>query len=462
MVLAGAGITLLPRRILNYLGAQSNESSLLNLVWLTIAFVVGFSLACPRLRLVGFAKGFCLVFSPIILILAYQLATRATWSTAAETDPQAQPFIPAETTTQPRTPIFIFVFDEWSYGRTTHDGTFDPEFVNMGKLSRESFNFRQAWSFSSRSMHSLPALIFQKDQRIEIGAGRTFWKNADTRIPTAEVPSIFQRPKDLGYFTTTQGFYLPYKRILENQVDYCRSQVVFPKGDGIIERMGMTAARNLTWWAEPVTFARRRALEAKLQSRRWYEMSNRLLDESLRLIDQGPKGTFAFFHWSLPHGPFVFNPDGSYHGQYPSGNIIAGLGGATVQDYQRHLLYQDRIIGQLIDHLKTSGKYDDALLIFTSDHGWRPDPMYSEPNWKIDPARRRVPLLVKFPKQTERHIIDKTVYNNIHLKILIHHALIGDSGETRMEEVIRDLKDVPTPTGKNTTLPEDLREDFDL
>jgi sulfatase-like protein len=465
VVLAGAGMTLLPDRTQKYLGVNSPDSFKLNLIWLAIAFVVGFSLGYPRSRLVEIGKGFCLVFSPIILILAYQSATTATWSTAAETDPQISPPIPSETkAATPQTPIFIFVFDEWSYDRTTHDGRFDPEFVNMQALGDESFNFRQAWSFSSRSMHSLPALIYQNDKRIEIGAGLTFWKETKDKpsVPTPQVPSIFSQPKDLKYFTALQGIYLPYKRILGDQLDYCRSQVVLPKGDRLLERMAITAIRNMSWWTDRLTWGVRGRLEAKLQSERWYVLSNRLLDESLRLIDRSPKGTIAFFHWSLPHGPFVFNPDGSYHGQYPRGGMLAGLGGASVEDYRRHLLYQDVVIGRLIEHLKASGKYDEALLIFTSDHSWRPDPLYPEPNWKIDPARRRVPLLVKFPGQKQGQVIDKTIYNNIHLKTFISHALLGTASAERMAKVIRELKDVPTPTGMTTVLPEDSEGDSHL
>jgi hypothetical protein len=457
LVLAVAALTLVPRRFVWVFAGGSVPGML---IWLAVAGVIGFEALRPGTRLVEVARRGCLIFSPLVVILGVQLAMRATWSTDTETGLGVRVPIPRQAaSTRARTPIFVFVFDEWSYKRTTNDGAFLPEFASMRALSEQSFNFRQAWSYSTRSMHSLPAILFQTDQRIQVGAGQTYWDQGGRRTPTSEVPSLFRRPRELGYFTALQGFYLPYGRMLGGQVDYARSQVVFPKGEELGDRMALTAARNLVWWNDPFTAAGRGRLEAQLQSRRWYEMSNRLLDESLRLIDESPKGTIAFFHWSLPHGPFVFNPDGSYHGPYPRGNIIAGLHG-TVDDYRRHLLYQDRVIGRLVEHFKGSGKYDDALLIFTADHSWRPDPLEEEENWKIDPSRRRVPLLVKVPGQTSARIIDKTVYNNFHLKVFIDHALRGDASVDRMEAVIGNLKDVPTPTGKNTTIPEDVGEDL--
>ena len=150
-----------------------------------------------------------------------------------------------------------------------------------------------------------------------------------------------------------------------------------------------------------------------------------MIDESLRLIDECPPNTFAIFHWPLPHGPFVLNEDGSYNGPYPSGNLIDGLHGphAQLEDYQRHLKLHDNVLGQIVAHLKASGKYDDALLIFTSDHSWRPDPMERYTNWVVDPSRRQVPLLIKMPGQRAPRIITKTIYNNLHLRPIVEAVL---------------------------------------
>ena len=90
----------------------------------------------------------------------------------------------------------------------------------------------------------------------------------------------------------------------------------------------------------------------------------------------------------------------------------------TPQDYERSLQYHDRIIGQIIAQLESSGRFDNALLVVTSDHGCRYDPTENRDRWKTAPVFRRVPLLFKLPGQKSRHPVDKTIYNNHLLPIL--------------------------------------------
>jgi hypothetical protein len=48
--------------------------------------------------------------------------------------------------------------------------------------------------------------------------------------------------------------------------------------------------------------------------------------------------------------------------------------------------------------LKASGRYDDALIIFTSDHAWPQDPDWEA--GRLTEPRTHVPLIVKLPGQT--------------------------------------------------------------
>ena len=71
--------------------------------------------------------------------------------------------------------------------------------------------------------------------------------------------------------------------------------------------------------------------------------------------------------------------------------------------YAREVAYVDRAIGQLLDELKNGGRYDDALIVFTSDHG---EPLgehglYGHPESLAD-AHIHVPLIVKLPRGDAR------------------------------------------------------------
>src|SRR5205085_8612940 len=122
-----------------------------------------------------FAAKACLILSPLCPILMFQLFTAKTWSDAAESSQAIVPATPVAAAGSARPPIFIFVFDEWSVKRTKVGADFLPEYPNMRRFSRQALDFTNAWSFSSRSFHSVPAILYQRDERIETGQGQTYW-----------------------------------------------------------------------------------------------------------------------------------------------------------------------------------------------------------------------------------------------------------------------------------------------
>jgi hypothetical protein len=86
--------------------------------------------------------------------------------------------------------------------------------------------------------------------------------------------------------------------------------------------------------------------------------------------------TFYFKHVLMPHAPWRYLPSGQ---QFVSGpEPIPGWGHAfssrwvSIQKYQRHLLqlgYVDRLLGSVIDRLKSQGMYDEAIIVVTADNG---------------------------------------------------------------------------------------------
>ena len=71
--------------------------------------------------------------------------------------------------------------------------------------------------------------------------------------------------------------------------------------------------------------------------------------------------------------------------------------------YANEVAYVDRWIGELIDDLKARGLYDDALIVFTSDHGESlgEHGRVGHANGLTDP-HIHVPLIIKTPKGDER------------------------------------------------------------
>jgi hypothetical protein len=127
-----------------------------------------------------------------------------------------------------------------------------------------------------------------------------------------------------------------------------------------------------------------------------------------------------FVHSTLPHGPWRHLPDGREYAiegvEYP-GLATEGWVGPqwqVDQGFQRHVLqvqYADRLLGRLLDALRSSRVLDDAVVVVTADHG--ASFATGEPR---RPANRAnlgaiapVPFFVKAPGQREGRVDDGAV-----------------------------------------------------
>ncbi len=134
--------------------------------------------------------------------------------------------------------------------------------------------------------------------------------------------------------------------------------------------------------------------------------------------DFGPQ--LYFLHILLPHTPWEYLPSGKRY--WPEVNRIPGLenerwllGEAQVtQAYQRYLLqlqFLDRLLGELIERARELALFDDALIIFTADHGvsFRPGDLRRSLSPTNAPDLIPVPLLIKFPHQEEGKVVETMV-----------------------------------------------------
>ena len=132
--------------------------------------------------------------------------------------------------------------------------------------------------------------------------------------------------------------------------------------------------------------------------------------------------TFYYLHLNLPHVPWRYLPSGREYVPIGAPVVPAGIDGPllpveewpTVQALQRHLLqvgYADRVLGQILDRLRSTELYDRALIVATADHGcsFRPGVhrrAVSEANVE---DQLEVPLFVKRPGQSEGTIRNHAV-----------------------------------------------------
>lgn len=72
-----------------------------------------------------------------------------------------------------------------------------------------------------------------------------------------------------------------------------------------------------------------------------------------------------------------------------------------VSHYDAEIRYVDRWVGELLDHLRETGRYDETLIVLTADHGeeFGEHGLYRE-HWSTHDGTQRVPLLIKPPAGT--------------------------------------------------------------
>jgi hypothetical protein len=96
----------------------------------------------------------------------------------------------------------------------------------------------------------------------------------------------------------------------------------------------------------------------------------------LRSVRLDSRPTLYFKHVLLPHGPWVYVPSGHRYREGSQGHLPWGLRHfnrwLVNQYYQRHLLqvgFTDRLLGQVLARLRSTGLYDRSLVIVTADNG---------------------------------------------------------------------------------------------
>ncbi len=361
-----------------------------------------------------------LVFAPLAPILFLQMLTWRPWRECGED--RAVP--PPEESARP---VFVLVFDEWSLGRSSAGGEFLPELGRLRQLGKKSFVLSKALAPGTVSYKSIPRILFQAGGGLAVRNGRADWTDGRDSEPIEGRPNIFGLARSQGYGTSLTGWYLPYAALLGDDLDRCRVYLQEVKRSGALRLWDLLWA-NLQFLPDPLSRAAWRSLNARAFSERWLELNRIIQADAQHLARSSPRNTLAVIHYPLPHAPFIFEADGSYRGPFPGFRLEGALA-----DYERHLRYLDEVLGRFIDSLQVSGRFDSALVVVTSDHGWQRDP---DAGARTQAGLRSVPLLVKWPGQKE----GASVHGEFCLLSLgrVIEAAIGDRMPTAKARVLID------------------------
>ncbi len=193
-----------------------------------------------------------------------------------------------------------------------------------------------------------------------------------TSILTGQLPGTHGLRDNLGYtFDATGKPYLP--RILHEQ-GYATGAAV----SAFVLRAATGLAAYFDFYDDAIETGRAAALGAVQRS------GPATLDATLGWLDSLPKDPFfLFFHLYEPHTPY--DPPEPFASRYD-------------EPYDGEIAAADAVVGELLQELKERGLYDQALIVFLSDHGeGLGEHGESEHGVLLYREVLQVPLLLKLP-----------------------------------------------------------------
>ena len=147
---------------------------------------------------------------------------------------------------------------------------------------------------------------------------------------------------------------------------------------------------------------------AQVQPRRFHEWVD--------AIPADPTGTLNFAHILLPHQSWLFLPDGKSYSIDQPEQFENESDWETKVRQQRMILqaqFTDKLLGDLLDKLDSSGAYEDSLVVIQADHGVSLDAGFSHRfisrDYSNAPDIAYPPLFVHAPGQAEGVVSDANV-----------------------------------------------------
>jgi arylsulfatase A-like enzyme len=316
---------------------------------------------------------------------------------------------------QTTTPIVMVVFDEMPVISLLDEGlkVDASRFPNFARLMQNSCWFRNTTSVSSITTFALPAIL-------------TGNYPAEHKSPT-----IVDYPENL--FSLFKGSY--EMRVVESASRLCPAKANqlknlqesgFQRFTSMMLDLSAIYLHILTpekWtnWLPSVTETWGDFWELD-ESRR---DRVKLFSQFLSFVTPQNKPTLYFLHIMLPHTPWKYMPSGKQYSNFGFTtmrfNEDTRKGGwwgtdesAVDQGLQRHLLQMglvDKLLGNLIEHLKKTGLYDRSLIVVTADHGvgFQQGESMRKPMKSNAADILLVPLFIKMPDQKEGQISDRRI-----------------------------------------------------
>lgn len=268
-------------------------------------------------------------------------------------------------------PVYLIVLDALGRDAILRDGTIDAGlFPNLSSLASDGLLFTNAsanWGFTC---YALPSLIGVDVAARRCGEGLL----ADTSRPTL-LSSLAERY---------------HVAIYEEWLPTCASGAPYECHDpAYLATRYPTRTLLAHWLPRTIRLGLLGAFGPEAVRGLFSPYTLDLYREALADLDH-PRAasTASLIHILLPHYPFIFEADGSLHGDTP--RQFRGLPEdepAAYANYIRQVRYADALLGRFLDALRERDLYDTATIVVTGDHG--PGPAL---DWAGPPSQGHAPV----------------------------------------------------------------------
>jgi hypothetical protein len=328
------------------------------------------------------------------------------------------------------TPVVMVIFDEFSLGTMVKpDGSLNsslfPGFADLASTATWYPEAKSLAPFTNLSVPSIDSGLLPDSKKIPVASLWpntifTMFGNGPGQVSAHESTTALCPGSICGVKSR-----LEWNRVFGDSWSIVGNSVL-PKG--LAARFFSTLGDTWAGFAdEEASLGSRDDLTAKEFANLWKDKVGESNDPEVvaDVIVAGVAdlnaGDLDYAHISLPHAPFEFLPGGvRYNGSAKAewfGDVPTELGAdpwGQVSLRQRVLLQSmaaDSVLEQILGSLRASGRFDEAMVIVTSDHGITLEPgAHRRSAARITASTTddvmAVPLFVKYPGQTSP-IIDR-------------------------------------------------------
>lgn len=336
-----------------------------------LALLLGALIVFVTIRFYPVVASFFLYFGPAALLLTVMMPLERRDENAVYAGYRATE---AARPSPERPPVFVLVFDEFSYEvLLDDDGEIDAtRYPNFARLAEESLHLTNATSNQLYTWFILPEMI---DALLPL--------SAEYEIRLYEQAQRIERIYASGcgvQFTCRGARYLTLTR---------ERDVVLDMGFRAIYEALPTTIEKLSPGLLHGLIHKSGGVPPPADDAGHHMFSPELL--SLFLSDISAEeswGRIHFLHSLLPHRPFVFDAQGGFESD--EGRDFWEL-------YRGQVSYVDLFIGELLRRLEEEGMKDEAIVIITADHGMRTAFPVDGGPIEVDSLVTRIPMFIRAP-----------------------------------------------------------------